>query len=258
MGYTRSTFLNDADASEGSNYVEDIDKSAIRDNLDEYTDNLIDYIKTNLPDGGVRDLITGPIIDPVDANALPPSSLDYTVQSRDYEFDQANTPDMYRTKLRIQHEGIDQTFWSSEIYGRRLSLRYNGSNQPQLLLDGTVVDTGSTTTPGNQYDLTLTVTHPFETTDFDGTVTVKVTSGGFYKIVNGWGDTGTGIIEKHRSDLEQYRYDGYSDSSEEVLGESFSIVGLTWLAQTSKMRALAAGKQCERPWLVNHHMIGVT
>jgi hypothetical protein len=48
----------------------------------------------------------------------------------------AHTLDMYRTSLRIQHEGIDETFWSSGIYGRRLSLLYNGSNQPQLVLDG--------------------------------------------------------------------------------------------------------------------------
>ncbi|MBC8218825.1 MAG: hypothetical protein H8E73_10205, partial [Planctomycetes bacterium] len=135
MGYTRSSFLTDADADEQSNYVQDIDETAIRDNLDEYTDNLIEYVRDNLSDGGLIDLIGGLSIDPADANSLPPSSLDYTVQSRDDEFDMANTPDMYRTSLRIQHEGLDETFWSSEIYGRRLSLQYNGSDQPQLVLD---------------------------------------------------------------------------------------------------------------------------
>ena len=33
--------------------------------------------------------------------------------------------------------------------------------------------------------------HPYEVDDFDGTTTVKVTAGGFYSIVNGWGNTGT-------------------------------------------------------------------
>jgi len=259
MGYTQSSFLTEAeeDSDSGTNWIEDLNKSNIRNELDAYTDNLIEYIRDNLSDGGMKDLIGGLSIDPADVNELPPDSLPYTVESEDDEFDMDNTPDMYRTSLRIQHSGIDETFWSSEIYGRRLSLRYNGSDQPELVLDGSVEDTGNATTEGNQYDLTLTVTHPYETTDFDGTVTVKVTSGGFYNIVNGWGDTNTKIIEKHRADLEQYRYDEELDSSEEVLGESFAIVGFTWLAQTSKMRSLAATKACYLSMLINHHMVGV-
>ena len=260
MGYNQTTFLSDAEqgSSSGTPWIKDLNKANIRDDLDTYSDKLIEYIRDNLSDGGLADLVGGKSITPAADSALPPSSLPYTVQSRDYEFDIAHTPNMYRTSLRIQTSGIDQTLWSSDIYGRRLTLRYNGSNQPQILLDGTVKATGSATTPGQQYDLTLTVTHPYESTVFNGAVTVKVTSGGFYQIVNGWGDTDTKIIETHRGKLEQYIFDGYSNSSEEVLGESFNLVGLTWLAQTSKMRSLAATKACYSATLINHHMVGVT
>ncbi|UCF04059.1 MAG: hypothetical protein JSV33_08880 [bacterium] len=253
MGYNRTTFLNNAGTGPW-------DKSDIRDDLETYSDNLIEYIRDNLEDGGVADLISGKTIDAAEDSNLPPDTLPYTVLSdpRDDGFYNDNTPDMYRTSLRIQHEGIDETFWSSDIYGRRLTLKYNGSNQPQLILDGTVEATGNTTTSGNQYDLTLTVEHPYHTTDFDGTVTVKVTSGGFYHIVNGWGNTNTKVIETHRGVLEQYLFDGESATSEKVLGESYTILGLTWLAQTSKMRALADSRVCYgSPTLVNHHMVGV-
>jgi YD repeat-containing protein len=99
------------------------------------------------------------------------------------------------------------------------------------------------------------VDHPYDVNDFDGTTTLKVKAGGFYQIVNGWGDTGTKILEKHRGLLQQYRQ-GLADDSEEVLGESFALVGLTWLAQTSRMRSIA-GEVCERFTLINHHMLGV-
>jgi RHS repeat-associated protein len=263
MGYSGSEFISDAE--EGmtwqynywtGNWVKDVNKPNIESDLIDYSTNLIDYIKTNYPAGDLADIIGGRTINPVAQSALPPSSLPYTVVSRDDEFDVDNVPNLYRTSLRIQHSGIDQTFFSSDIYGRRLTLKYNASNQPQLILDGTVKATGNATTPGQVYDLTVSVDHPYEPNDFDGTMTVKVTAGGFYQIVNGWGDMGTKILEKHRGLLQQYRHDGLADDSEQVLGESFALVGLTWLAQTSRMRSMAheVGNAAA---VVNHHMLGV-
>jgi RHS repeat-associated protein len=41
--------------------------------------------------------------------------------------------------LRIQYQGIDQTYTSDAIYGKRLTLTSNGANQPVLKLDGVAV-----------------------------------------------------------------------------------------------------------------------
>ncbi|MHC4499518.1 MAG: RHS repeat domain-containing protein, partial [Planctomycetota bacterium] len=242
MEYDQEDFLADANqgATQGSDYVEDINKGNIADELTTYTTNLIDYINDNLPDANLADVIGGKSITPVDDSALPPDSLPYTVVGQeDDTFDIDNVPDVYRTSLRILHRGIDKTFFSSDIYGRRLTLRYNGSNQPEIVLDGTVKATGNATTPGQVNNLILSVDHPYDVDDFDATTTLKVTSGGFYQIVNGWGNTGTKILEKHRGALEQYLHDGLAGNSEEVLGESFALAGFTWLAQTSRMRSLA-------------------
>jgi hypothetical protein len=261
MGYNSSTFYSNA--TEGYTQetgwvksVKDINETNIADDLATYTGNLIDYIKTNKHGADLADIIGGVSIDPATDSNLPPSSVPYTVESNnDDGFPITAVPDMYRATLRIQHSGIDETFFSSDIYGRRLTLKYNDSNQPQLVLDGTVEATGNATSSGQSYDLTLTVDHPYDSNDFDETVTVKVTSGGFYHIVNGWGNTGTRVLKKHRDDLEQYRFDGESDSSEEVLGESFTLLGMTWLAQTSRMRSMAAGVTDHT--VVNHHMLGI-
>jgi len=259
MGYDSTTFYNHAiqgaTINEGSS-VKDINKANIASDLTTYTNNLIDMIKTEHSGDDLTDIIGGSRIDAVAETALPPVSLPYTVYHTDEDFPIEEIPSIYRTTLRIQHCGIDQTLYSSDIYGRRLSLKYNASNQPQLILDGTVKATGNTTTPGQSYDLTYIVNHPYESADFDGTVTVKVTAGGFYHILNGWGDTGTKILLKHRDLLQQYRHDGLSDSSEQVLGESFTLVGLTWLAQNSLMRSLAAGTTDHV--VIGHHLLGVT
>jgi len=228
----------------------------VDDQLKKHTAELIDYLKTERRDEDLIDVIGGKRIDPVGESALPPSSPPYARPNpNDDDFPINQIPDMYRATLRIQHAGIDETFFSSDIYGRRLTLQYNGSNQPQLVLDGTVQATGTATTPGQAYDLTLSVDHPYETDAFDETTTIKIVSDGFYHIVNGWADTGTQILRKHRDDLEEYRHNGQSDSSEPVLGESYSLIGVTWLAQNSRVRYIA-GPLIDTT-LVNHHLVGV-
>ena len=82
--------------------------------------------------------------------------------------------------------------------------------------------------------------HPYDSDAFDVTTTISAVSGGFYHILNGWADTGTQILRKHRDDLEEYRHEGYSDTSEQVLGESYALLGMTWLAQNSRVRSMGA------------------
>jgi len=231
--------------------------SLVANLLKAHTAELIDHLKAERSDQDLTDVLSAKRINPVDESALPPTSLPYTVARTpvDDEFDVNNVPDMYRTTLRIQHAGIDKTFFSSDIYGRRLSLQYNGSDQPQLVLDGTVEATGNITDSGQPYDLTFTVDHPYNSGDFDETTTIKVVSGGFYHIVNGWADTGTPILRKQRDLLEEYRYDSEDDTTEPILGQSYALIGTTWLAQTSRVRFIA-GSLVDTT-LVNHHLVGV-
>jgi RHS repeat-associated protein len=265
LDYDRYDFYDEADDGASIVYgwpssVTDVNQTNINANLDTFSENLTDYIKTNYPEGDLRDVIGGRRITPVALSELPPSLLSYTVSSRDDEFASGSMPDLYRTSLRIQYEGLDETLVSSNIYGRRLSLDFNGSNQPQLVLDGNDVgDAGNACTVGTAYELTLTVEHPYDSTAFDCTVAIPVKAGGFYAVVNGWGNTGKKILAQHRNALEQYRYEEAGDTSEEVLGESYSLIGLTWLAQTSRMRQIAArfGLGSGYFHVVNHHMLGI-
>jgi len=104
--------------------------------------------------------------------------------------------------LRIQHRGIDETVYSEQVYGKRFTIFYNASSQPVLVLDGDVLATGTSTTPGTSQPITLTVDHPYAAnggTYCDQSQTFYITAGGSYLIVNGWAGTGTKVIERKAS-----------------------------------------------------------
>ncbi|MFC1765443.1 RHS repeat-associated core domain-containing protein [Planctomycetota bacterium] len=266
LGYNRSDFYNRAlsGATTSATAVEDLHTTNIATDLVDFSSNLADYIRLNHCDATLAEIIGGKTIKPADISDLPPTNVPYTISTRDELFASFSVPELYRTLLSIQHEGIDKTYFSSDVYGRRLTLSYNASNEPELRLEGMLEATGNSTTAGQAYDLTLSVDHPFEITDFDDSQVLSVISGGFYTIANGWGDTDTKILAKHRENLLQLQYQGIPDSSESVLGEAYSVVGFTWLAQMSKLLNLArwvGDRDTVSPnatySVVNHHLLGV-
>lgn len=256
MGYEPNSFLADANsgATIVSDYVKDINKPNIIADLTSYSTNLTNYIKANSPDATLKDIIGGGSI--IAASEVPyQTSLPYQ-QSITYEW--TDLPATYKVSLRIQHRGIDVTVYSEQIYGKRLTLFYNVSNQPVLSLDGQVLVIGSVTTPGTSQPITLTVDHPYAAnggTYCDDSQTFYITAGGSYLIVNGWAGTATKIIEEHRKILKQNRHAGGSETSEPVLGESLAMIGFTWLAECS--RASQISDQIANTATIDHHTLGV-
>lgn len=68
MSYSQSTFLDEADdgATLTSDYAQDVNAANIASELSTYTDNLIDYIKTNNPTATMDDVLGGRTIDKID------------------------------------------------------------------------------------------------------------------------------------------------------------------------------------------------
>lgn len=256
MGYDPNYFLDRA--KEGATidpcYVKDINKSNIVADLTLYSSNLIDYIRSNNLGAELSDIIGGRNI--VATSDVPrQTSLPYE-QSVDFEW--TEIPGAYKISLRIQHRGIDTTLYSSDVYGKRLTIFYNSSNQPVLALDGEVLAVGNVTTPGTAQSITITIDHPYAAlggTYCDETQTFQITAGGSYFIVNGWAGTGRRIIEKHRQVLTQNRYASSDEDAEDVLGESLIILGLTWLAE-----CYHAGEICDQiaeTATIRHHNLGI-
>jgi RHS repeat-associated protein len=257
MGYDQATFLSSAlsGATVGSDYIQNVNKTNLSNSLAAHATNLISYIKLNHPAAKIDDIIGGKTIDPL-SSMLRQTSLPYQLS---ITAEWTDIPDAYRTSLRVQHLGIDETFYSDTIYGKRLTIFYNGSNQPVLRLAGTVVATGSAATPGTLQNVILSVDHPYAAnggTYADDTRTLQIKAGGSYFLVNGWSEVGSGSVEIHKRALKENIHAGGGSTSEPVLGESLAMIAYTWLAETSGSDELS--DQIYKIFTIHHHTLGIS
>ncbi|MGF1628172.1 MAG: RHS repeat-associated core domain-containing protein [Kiloniellaceae bacterium] len=247
MGYSQSSLISDTETGAIINptNISGLNRTALRNNLADYANNLVSYIRSNDPTATAGDIIGGATIEPLTVGMqLRQTSLPHaygTVTNR------ASLPSQYRTTMKVSVPGASAvTFNSSDIYGQRLSLFFNSSNRPVLRLNGVVKKTGSAVSQGAAVGIGITVTHPYASTAYNQTGTLNVISGaagssspGRYLISTGWGPVNRAMIEKHRKLLaeNQAALPG-NPGDETVLGESLSIIGYTWLAELARVQSL--------------------
>ncbi|MBK7841853.1 MAG: hypothetical protein IPJ49_30080 [Candidatus Obscuribacter sp.] len=139
-GYNRTTLK--ANALSGStvtaNSIANFNLSNFESTMTGYVNNLISYLRTNSPAATLEDVLGGrtlvPLSGPVRQTALPYLKAGSTVTEWT-----GDIPNSYKATLRVQYPGIDQTFYSSDISHKRLTIFFNGSNQPVLRSGGTTV-----------------------------------------------------------------------------------------------------------------------
>ncbi len=256
-GYDKASFTSQAlsGATEGSDFIQNINKEAISSALTTYSSNLVRYIRQNMPAATLEEVIGGGRIIPSGLSPLRQTSLPYQA-SVDEQW--TEIPDTYRTSIRIQHLGIDQSFFTDEIYGRRLTIFYNDSSQPELRLDGQLIATGDAATTGSYQDIVISVDHPYAAnggTYCDDTRTFQIRVGGSYLVVNGWAETTRGMVERHRRLLKESLYQLGDEQSEPVLGESLAMIAYTWLSECSMSDQLM--DRIGSTFTIHHHMLGV-
>ncbi len=253
MGYSQSTFMTSAKvgSTTDTNSIQNLNTGNIQSSLLGYTNNLVNYIRTNIPTATMNDVAGGRYIQPIAQPYTPQTSLPYEAPGDVPLVWPDSIPSPYHTTLEVKIGGIDQTFYSDQIYGHRLSIVYNASNQPVLYVDGVSLATGT----ANANTISYTVTYPFcyattgpsnpgcpistgYTNIYSFQSIIQPGNGYTYAIVNGWDFTGRGIVEFHRRQLQANKAAGNSDSSEAVLGEALNMVGYAWLAQLSATAGL--------------------
>ena len=109
----------------------------------------------------------------------------------------------------MQHEGIDHTFLSPQIAGKRVSLFYTGHNkEPELYVDGTIIAAGNQPDlTAITYDLNISVDHPYkdpnerDTTYLDQNSVFSLTNGSSYNIVCYFGAISNDLISARNTIL---------------------------------------------------------
>ena len=112
----------------------------------------------------------------------------------------------------------------------------------------------SNTTPST---LTLTVTHPYFTSNCNQTVNYPLLRGANYVIVRGFGgacDSGRWLRSRQRQ-LELYQAQNLASTSQVVVTETLNIIGQTWIDETALASELIDHLAGVRT--ITHHRFGV-
>lgn len=257
-GYSAAGFMSSATsgATITADYVQGINRANARSNLTNYATNLARYLRTNLPAATLDDVVGGMTITPHNGAKLRQTVLPYQDTAVALTEWTTDVPANFKPTLRVQYQGIDRTFTSDAIYGRRLTLTYNTSSQPVLSLDGTVLATGTAVAAGSYGNVNMTVTHGAYTSTFaNQSFAQQIKAGGTYVISNGWGPGGRGPIELHRSRLDQALASGASATSEAALGSSLAVLSSSWIGQTNHSNYIT--DRLARTNTLLHHQVGI-
>src|SRR6185437_9568522 len=125
--------------------------------LASFSSNLISYIRSNNPTATTKDVVSGKYIQPITQPYTPQTSLSYEMPGDVPQTWTGNIPNAYRTTLEIMLGGIDQTYYSDDVYGHRLTVVYDTNSQPTLYLDGLSQGIGS----ANATTISYNVDFPF-------------------------------------------------------------------------------------------------
>ena len=257
-GYNAASYLTAAKTGTTvtADYVQGVNRTNIRNNLTTYANNLTSYLRTNLPAAVLEDVVGGMTINPHTGGNLRQTVLPYqdtTVALTEWT---ADIPANYRPTLRIQYQGIDKTYTSDALYGKRLTITYNASNQPVLMLDGVAQATGTAITPGTNANVSFTVTHgAYASTYANQAFTQSIKAGGTFLIGNGWGTAGRGLVERYRAQLDEAKAAGQADTSETVLGSTLAVLSATWIAQVNQADYI--NDRLAKTNTLFHHQIGI-
>lgn len=227
-----------------------LNRANIREDVKNVTGQLAANIRNTNPTAKVADVIGGktvqllPLSTILRQTSLPMLTTGVTTSP--------TMPDTYRSYLELTIPGAAGspfTFYSSDLYGHRLSIFFDSSNQPILYYDGTPVSggTGSAATGSPaQIALGFRIIHPF----IQDTPNPACGSGNFssadqcgsrplfadtyYVISNGWGGIGRGTVERARKLLKKLiaAHTPPEMSSEPILGQALNMLGLVWIAES--------------------------
>lgn len=255
MDYDDSGFMTDATdgATQTANYIEDINRTNIRANLDTMTANLVDYIKTNAHGASVDEIVGGRRIVP-QSGQVRDTEHPYLKPATEPDI-WSDIPNGYKCTLRVQYDTIDETFYSQDIYGKRFTVFFNGSHEAELRLDGDLIATSDAQGTNTWNSMLLTVEHPYSWGWADQYAYHRIWADKYYLIANGWGNAGRGAIEEHRRRLDQAIFDGGADTDEDVLGETLAVQWHTLNALGCRNGSMIDRMTNCRTGL--HHQIGV-
>lgn len=249
-GYNRSDFLSAANGGSspisgmpaGVTSVKNINKPNIVAKLNGYSEKLANYIRTNRPTSSMKEIFGGRKV----TNTAYGTMLPATGTSCTEIGNCTPTANALRTVFTVKVADTDTspakltaTFNADDIAGKRLTLRYDSSNQVQLWLNGVSYMTGGATSASQQV-VTLTMSTPYSTLFNNFQVKPAIRTGGAYSIVTVAGETGRGTLTREQQLLAKAQAAASAADSEAIRGGGLAVVAAAFLSQVSEGDRIAA------------------
>jgi len=236
-GFNETTLISQAQsgATVGADYIQNFNRTNVRNKFKEYGTNLLNWINTTDFDATMEDIIGGRSIQPQTGLPLRNSTLGYETPGDTPTIWTGEIPNDERAKYFVNYADFTAPFefTTDEIYGKRLTLTFNANNESELRLDGVLKTTG-VGLPFGQYQLTLTIEHPFGSTFANASFSHVLDSPGTYFIGTSFGPMSQSMVDKHQNALLEIQAAGGLDGSEPVLGESLAIQFFLHVSQSSQ------------------------
>lgn len=236
-GYVQADLINamttGATIDPNGDFVQNLNHAAMNTKLATYASNLVNYIKTNIPDATMDDVVGGrqivPATIPLFQTALPYETVGDvpTIWTGDI-------PDSYKISITLSFANVfGLTFTSDQVYGRRLHIYAEASGFAQLALDGVILATAT-----NQFNGTnISIVHNAYPNGASNNAFYNAGSFGYIEL--GFGKPGRGMADHHRSLMQQAIASGLPLTAEAVYGEAKAVAGADYYAQSCKGILLA-------------------
>jgi len=256
-GYNAATFLTRAKsgATVTADYVQNMNRANIRADLDTMTGNLVTWIKTNNHAASMDDILGGRNIVQYDAATPLRQTAHPFLKSGSTITTWTSVPQAYKATMHTVYDTIDITFNTEDLAGKRLTLTFNGSNQGELRLDGTLLGTSTAQGVGTWNSVLFDIVHPYASWFADQYVWQQVWAGKPYLLCNSWGNLSPSATKVHGPKLAELKAANASNTGEPVLGETMAQMWKTMDTMTSRMADIT--NRLSNCTTVMHHACGL-
>ncbi len=266
MGLSSNTLMSAAGGTDTGNSVTGLSESSLRGALGNCNSNLLGYLSNNLPNATVTEVIGGQQIVSSSGQPLSTSLLFPIYTNSPYPLlNWTNQPTNFMGTFSISLGGTNQTWYTPQLAGQRVSLTFSNNGLAQLWLEDSPVLQTTNTGSSNTVNVTLSATHPYG--GWNTSSNIPIDYGAFdqsatrayqrtnasYAILYAF-EAGPAWLQARQQKLDAYRQEGWPDTSRQVVTETLNVMGLDWLVQTELAQELLSQEWGQLPQ--NHHRLG--
>lgn len=232
-GYSQSDLLTamqtGATIDPNGDFVQNLNHTAMNAKLATYATNLVNYIKTNIPDATMDDVVGGRQIVPATI-PLSQTVLPYEAPGDVPTIWTGDVPNNYKITITINFANVfgQVVLTSDQVCGRRLNLYPNASGFATLTLDGVVLATATNMSSGTS----VSIKHNAYPNSNNNNNYYTQSTGGLLAL--SFGMPGRGMPEHHRTLMQQAIANGQATDTEPVFGEGQAAIGCDYYGELCK------------------------